>query len=97
MKLIWQPQAEEDRVSIYDFIDADRPQAAVDVDDRILEAISSLERFPFRGRPGKIRGTRELVISDTRYVVAYALRDEEILILRILDGARRWPRKMTRH
>jgi len=49
--------------------------------------------MPRMGRIGRIAGTRELVLSGTPYVVIYDLRnmDEQIYILRVLHGARRWP------
>lgn len=97
MTIEWEPEAHEDRVSIYDYIVADRQQAAIDVDDRILEAIRSLKTFPERGRPGRNKGTRELVIPETRYIASYRIEGNTISILRILDGARRWPRKAIRH
>ncbi len=97
MKIEWETEAHEDRVSIYDYIDADKPRSAIEVDDRILKAINSLKRFPERGRSGRNKGTRELVIPNTRYIAAYRYEQDTIYILRILDGARRWPRKTTRN
>lgn len=97
MKIEWESEANDDRVSIYDYIETDRPRAAIHVDDLILEAIESLIQFPGKGRRGRVKGTRELVIPNTRYIVAYRLEAETIFIMRIMDGARRWPRKMTRH
>ena len=42
-------------------------------------------------RPGRVAGTRELVITGTPYVAAYAVTAETIRILRVLHGAQRWP------
>jgi len=38
-----------------------------------------------------VRGTRELVISQTPFIAVYRVLREEVLILRVLRGARRWP------
>jgi len=53
VKLRWEPEALDDRRSILEFISADRPQAAIDVDDLIVEAARSLKRFPRKGRVGR--------------------------------------------
>lgn len=94
MKLIWSPQAVADREGIYDFIDAESPQSAILVDDRIWNATLSLMRFPEIGRPGRIAGTRELVVQRTPYLVAYRIQDDRLRILRILHGAQRWPKRL---
>jgi toxin ParE1/3/4 len=94
VKLSWSPQAVADRESIYDFIDAESPQSAILVDDRIWNATLSLMRFPEIGRPGRIAETRELVVQRSPYLVAYSIHDGKIHILRILHGAQRWPKRL---
>ena len=80
-----------DRVAIYDYIDGDSPSAAADLDDRLMERIPGLLDFPKSGRPGRLAGTRELVVAGTPYIVIYNVQDDTIHILRILHGAQRWP------
>ena len=96
MTLQWEPESIDDRIAIFDYICADSPRAALEVDDRILHAILSLKALPEKGRPGRIVGTRELVIHGTRYIVGYRIEGSAIIILRIVDGARRWPRMPKR-
>ncbi|WP_242518673.1 MULTISPECIES: type II toxin-antitoxin system RelE/ParE family toxin [Thiorhodovibrio] len=48
---------------------------------------------PSIGRLGRVRDTRELVISGTSYIVAYRVVGDLVLILRVLHGARRWPQR----
>jgi len=43
------------------------------------------------GRPGRVPGTRELVISNSPFVVAYCIEKERIVILAIYHGAQQWP------
>jgi len=43
------------------------------------------------GRPGRKKGTRELVISRTPFVVVYRAKGPRIEIIRLLHGAQRWP------
>ena len=95
MRLEWSAYALADRIAIFDYIEADSPQAAVAVDERIREQIEVLARFPQSGRPGRIEGTRELVINRTPYIVAYRIKGNTVRILRVLHGSRRWPDEMS--
>lgn len=45
---------------------------------------------PALGRPGRVAGTRELVLPKTPYVVAYRIM-EAVEILAVMHGAREWP------
>jgi toxin ParE1/3/4 len=91
VKLAWLPLALDDLEHLRSYIAADAPGAAGVVADRILNAIETLAEFPERGRPGRVPGTRELVVPRTPFLVAYRLREYTIEVLRILHGARRWP------
>jgi plasmid stabilization system protein ParE len=63
------------------------PSGADRVVDRIYEAIESLDRSPIIiGRLGRVFGTRELVIPETKYIVTNRIVDEVIHILAILYG-----------
>ena len=80
---------------IQDFIAADDPRAAFDVAERIRTLVQSeLAEFPMAGREGRIEGTRELVIADIGYIVAYRVRDNDVEILALKHGAQRWPRSL---
>src|SRR6187551_2069779 len=94
MHLEWSPFAKADRDAIFDYIEADSPQSAIAVDDRIREQVERLVRFPESGRPGRIEGTRELVIDRTPLIVAYRIRGKTVRILRVLHGAQIWPKQM---
>ncbi len=91
MKLVWSAFALADRDGIFTHIEADNPRAAIAVDDRIATAARGLVDFPESGRPGRVAGTRELVITGTPYIAAYAATANTIRILRVLHGAQRWP------
>ena len=95
MRIEWSVLAQADRNSIFDYIEADSPQAAVNVDERIQVQVEGLLRFPESGRPGRIRGTRELVIDRTPYIAAYRIAGSVVRILRLLNGAREWPENMS--
>jgi toxin ParE1/3/4 len=57
----------------------------------IYDAPESLLAFPYRGRPGKKAGTRELVLSPLPWIVIDVVSDNVIHVVRILHGAQRWP------
>lgn len=94
MRLEWSAFAIEDRDAIFDYIEEDSPHAAVVVDDRIRVQVRQLLQFPETGRPGRIEGTRELVISRTPYIAAYRVTGDTVRILRVLHGAQLWPDEM---
>lgn len=57
----------------------------------IREAVERLADFPQRGRPGRLEGTRELVIVGTPYLAVYRTGETSVRILRVLHGAQDWP------
>jgi toxin ParE1/3/4 len=87
----WLPAAQRDFDSIIDFIAADNPVAAIEQGDEIEEQVGSLRQHRLLGRPGRVKGTRELVIVRTPYLAAYRIRGGKIQVLRILHGAQQWP------
>lgn len=91
MKLEWSPAALADRDAIFDHIEADNPRAATTVDERIEEAAKRLLDFPEIGRPGRVEGTRELVLTRAPYMLPYKIVGDAVRILRVLHGARLWP------
>ena len=50
--------------------------------DRILDALQLLELFPESGRPGRVEGTRELVVPRLPYIVVYQV-DRELEAVRV--------------
>jgi toxin ParE1/3/4 len=71
----------------------DSPQAAEALARKIHSSVQALALHPQIGRPGRCRGTRELVISGTPYIVPYRVHGEYVEILRVLHGAKKWPQK----
>ncbi|WP_142781872.1 type II toxin-antitoxin system RelE/ParE family toxin [Agrobacterium sp. T29] len=91
MKLVWSAFALSDRDGIFTHIEADNPAAAISVDERITSAARRLTDFPESGRPGRVDGTRELVITGTPYIAAYTVSETTVRVLRVLHGAQQWP------
>lgn len=95
MKVEWSAFAMEDRGRIFDYIESESPKAAVQVDIRIEEQVDQLVHFPELGRLGRIDDTRELVISQTSYVVPYRVYGNVVRILRVLHCAQQWPDELS--
>jgi toxin ParE1/3/4 len=75
------------------YIAADDAAAARLIVARVLEAVGQLADQPGLGRPGRVPGTRELVVLSTRYIVPYRVRGEEVQILRLFHTSRRPPQR----
>lgn len=73
------------------YIAIDDPRAARLVVRRVLDAVATLAEQPGLGRPGRVAGTRELVVHQTRYVVPYRVRADTVEILRVFHTSRRLP------
>lgn len=90
-RLDWTEAAESDREGHLDHIAQDNPLAAIKVGDEIERQIETLLDFPDIGRPGRIEGTRELVITGLPYIACYVAMDDAVTILRVLHGRQMWP------
>lgn len=90
MKLRWTPEAIHDRDSIYDYIQTDNPSAALALDEKFSELARHLVVHPRIGRPGRVEGTRELVVHQS-YILIYDTSKDVIRVLRVLHTSRQWP------
>ena len=75
-------------------IAAENPPAAIRMIERIRAAVTRLAGSPALGRPGRVPGTRELVIPRTPYIVLYRVTGDVVQIITILHSAQRWPDKL---
>jgi toxin ParE1/3/4 len=91
MRVIWTAQALGELEAIGDYIARDNQRAAVTVVTRILDLVDLLGEQPEIGRPGRIVGTRELVVTNTPFVVPYRVGENRIEVLSVFHGARKWP------
>ncbi|MGH7056038.1 MAG: type II toxin-antitoxin system RelE/ParE family toxin [Stellaceae bacterium] len=80
---------------VYEWIARDTPAAAQRTVARIRAAVERLAATPGLGRPGRVAGTRELVVTGTPYIVAYRTTDEAVQVITVLHGARKWPDHLT--
>ena len=91
MRVRWTTPAREEFVAAYEYLAEESRAAAARTAGRIWTGTQLLARHPMAGRPGRVAGTRELVIRGTPFIVAYEVRKKEVRILAVLHGARKWP------
>ncbi len=91
MKMVWSPQARNDLREMMLYLATDNPTAARAMQMQLQERVTALADNPALGRPGRVPGTRELIIAGTPYLIPYRIRDQQLEILRVYHGARRWP------
>ncbi len=91
MQLRWTEQAADDLEAITNYLFENTPEHAERIVRAIYNAPASLLEFPYRGRPGRKEGTRELVLLPLPYVVVYQVEADTIHIARILHAAQNWP------
>ena len=91
MRLSWLRKALRDLDDEATCIATDDVAAARLVVKRVLDAVALLSTQPGLGRPGRVPGTRELVVLRTRYIVPYRVRGDAIEVLRVFHTSRRLP------
>jgi toxin ParE1/3/4 len=94
MTLQWSPESIHDLIALRTHLSEDSA-AAKRVALHILYCVEHLlMENPQLGHPGRVPGTRELVIPKTPFVVPYRVRDNVLEILRVYHLARRWPDRL---
>jgi len=71
MKIKWSPEAAADFAGIVAYIHEQNPSTADRVAHTMYDSAASLKTFPNRGRPGRVVGTRELVLAPLPFIVIY--------------------------
>lgn len=91
MRVHWTEPAVEHLEDIFLYLAPRNRRAAGRVVERIVEiAHVVLAASPHAGRPGRVAGTREFVITGTPYILVYVVGDKRLDILAVIHGARRW-------
>ena len=88
----WTEQAIQQLDQAHDYITLSNNKAiAARVTMQIVTTVQQLAAFPMSGKAGRVLGTRELLISNTPFIAAYAIDKADIIILAIYHGAQQWP------
>ena len=94
MTVVWSPRAIGHLAALRDYIARENPGAAARTATASLAAVDRLAELPNLGRPGRVSGTRELVVPGTRYVIPYRVRGERLEIIAVFHGRQRWPKRL---
>ena len=65
MRIVWLRAAERNFEEQLEYIGERNPSAANELSDKIAASVAQLADHPRRGRPGRVAGTRELVVPGT--------------------------------
>lgn len=90
-RLRWSADAESDLDAITEYIARDNVLAAIEMRDEIEQRLALLSDHSEAGREGRVTGTREMVLAGTPYVAVYQIGRGQVVILRVLHGAQKWP------
>ena len=93
MRVSWLQAALANLEAEAEYIAEDSPAAAGRVVQKMFRAANLLKKNPAMGRPGRVAGTRELVVAGTPYILPYRVRGEAVEILRVFHAARKWPER----
>jgi toxin ParE1/3/4 len=91
--VIWSPRAIGHLADLRAYIAHDNPAAAGRIATSLLAAVERLAELPNLGRPGRVLGTRELVVPGTPYVIPYRLRGDRLEIVAVFHGRQQWPKR----
>lgn len=87
MKVIWSPEAIQDRFDIWDYIASDNPLAAAQMDDLFGDAADRLGRHPELGPQGLVAGVRELIPHES-YRIVYEIDGDTVWIIALMSTAK---------
>jgi toxin ParE1/3/4 len=91
VRIKWLRKALDNMDQAYDYLASENPAAAIGFAGEIEMAMEQLQQFPGSGRPGRVPGTRELVILRYHFLIPYRVQGEEIQILRVFSTHQKPP------
>lgn len=94
MTIVWSPRAIEHLAHLRAHIARDNPKAANRISSTVLNAVERLAERPNLGRPGRVAGTRELVVPGTPYVIPYRLKGDRLEVIAVFHGRQKWPTRL---
>ena len=87
--VVWSPRAIRHLTALRAYIARDNPDAAARVALTLLTAVDRVAELPNLGRPGRLSGTRELVVPGTPYVIPYRVKRERLEVIAVFHGRQR--------
>ncbi|MDN2479934.1 type II toxin-antitoxin system RelE/ParE family toxin [Vibrio agarivorans] len=83
MKIKWLETALSNFEQAAEYLHEQNPQSARAFAKEVHESISLLKSNPAMGRPGRVMGTKELVLKKYPYLIPYRVKNNQIEILRV--------------
>ena len=87
MRIRWTPAAAADLQQISEYLQEHHPQYRQPTLRKLYETIRGLKEAPYRGRPGRVEGTREVLFPPLPFVAVYRINGETIEVLRVWHTA----------
>ena len=91
MQVKWLKWALRNLEQARNYVFQDNPTAAQELIIKIQNAANQLQNYPFMGKNGRVEGTRELIISNSPYILIYRVKEESVEVLRILHTSKFYP------
>lgn len=91
MRIRWTSRALDNLDAAVEHIASDNPATAKKVAQKIWDSVQLLVEQPGMGRPGRVTGTREMVITGLPFIVPYVEQEGVVVILRIMHTSMKWP------
>ncbi len=94
MQIKWPGKALNNHEEKILYIANDNPPMAQIALQPIYDSVSLLLENPAFGQPGRVHGTRELMVPNTRYLIPYRVKpqQQQIHILRVFHTSRKLPK-----
>jgi toxin ParE1/3/4 len=92
--VVWSPRAIGHLADLRAYIEREHPDAATRTAATLLAAVDRVAALPNLGRPGRVSGTRELVVPGTGHLIPYRVRGERLEIIAVFHGRQRWPTRL---
>lgn len=83
MQIKWLKKALINLEHSAEYLQEQNPQSARDFVKEVHELTELLKATPAMGRPGRVFGTRELILQKFPYLIPYRVKDNRIEILRV--------------
>ena len=91
MQIRWTKKALNNLDAAVKYIAKANPTNDRMIAQKIWDSVQLLTTQPGFGRPGRIDGTRELIIGGLPFIVPYLEQECAIIILRIIHTSMKWP------
>jgi toxin ParE1/3/4 len=92
--ILWSRRAIGHLTHLRSYVARDNPKAANRIAGTLLAAVERLAELPHLGRPGRVAGTRELVVPGTPHVIPYRLRGDRLEVIAVFHARQKWQKQL---